>query len=98
MKERQPRVITDAQAEQDVIETLRAQRRSAFERVELLERQLRAARDKARQLNFDLISMREKTCIAAQSHQQADAERVRRLEEVKKQAQRQELVDLGVRF
>jgi hypothetical protein len=95
MKERKH---TDAQAEQDVIEALRAQRRSAFERVELLEGQLRAARDKAQQLNFDLISMREKACIAVQSQAQADEQHVRRLAEAKKQIQRRELVDLGVRF
>ena len=94
----QQRVITDAQAEQDVIGALTAQRRSAFERVESLERQLRAARDEAQQLNFDLISMREKSCIALQGQQQADEQRVRHLEEAKKQIQRQELVDLGVRF
>jgi hypothetical protein len=83
---------------QDVLTTLTAQRHSAFERVEALERQLRAARNEAQQLNFDLISMREKACVAAQSQQQADEQRIRHLAEAQKQIQRQELVDLGVRF
>ena len=98
MKEQPSRMISDAQTEQDVIAALTVQRRTAFERVESLERQLRVARDEAQQLNFDLISIREKACIAAHSQQQADEQRVRRLAEAQKQMQRQELVDLGVRF
>jgi hypothetical protein len=42
--------------------------------------------------------MREKACIAAQSQQQTNEERVRRLAEAQKQVQRRELADLGVRF
>ena len=95
MKERK---LTNAQAEQDILAALTEQRRCAFERVESLEQQLREARDEAQHLNFDLISMREKTCIAVQSEQQLDEQRVRRLAQAKKQIQRQELVDLGVRF
>ena len=95
MKERK---LTNAQAEQDVLAALTEQRSCALERVESLERQLRAARNTAQQLNFDLISMREKTCIAAQSQQQADEQRARRLAAAQKQIQRQELIDLGVRF
>jgi len=98
MEEQGPGVTIDAQSEQDVIEALTAQRRFAFERVESLEQQLRVARQVAQQVNFDLISMREKACIALQSQQQADEHRVRRLAEAQKQIQRQELVDLGVRF